>query len=119
MGNTSMTTHRGRSDSALPPRRGPLSDRQSPPGPSDVLPWPEEEFLGKSVRLPSGGWEERFHALCAQPGVRRFFQPEHLGQDSAGLDVHARNNLWIIDTARALAPAPERILALMVWDEQC
>lgn len=83
-----------------------------------LLPRPEEEFLAESVRLPGGGWEGRFHALCAQPGVRRFFQAEHLGQNSAGLDVHARNNLWIIDTARALAPAPERILALMVWDEQ-
>lgn len=82
------------------------------------LPRPEEEFLDESVRLPGGGWEERFRNLCAQPSVRRFFQHEHLREDREGLGVHARNNLWMIEAARALAPSPERIIALLVWDEK-
>lgn len=82
------------------------------------LPRPEEEFLDESVRLPDGQWEERFHKLCCQPGVRRFFQHEHLGEVSDGLDVHGRNNLWVLSTARALAPSPDHIYALVVWDEK-
>src|SRR5215207_3061175 len=82
------------------------------------LPRPVEAFLTESVRLPGTRWEERFHALCAQPRVRRFFQHEHLGKGADELDVHARNNLWIIEAARALAPSPDAIYALLVWDEK-
>ncbi len=82
------------------------------------LPRPEEEFLEESVRLPSGRWEERFDALCAHPRVRRFFQHEQLDEDREGLGVHARNNLWIIEAARALAPSPDGLHALLVWDEK-
>jgi hypothetical protein len=82
------------------------------------LPRPVEAFLDESVRLPGARWEERFHALCAQPRVRRFFQHEHLGAGSDELDVHARNNLWIIEAARALAPSTDEIYALLVWDEK-
>jgi hypothetical protein len=82
------------------------------------LPRPEAEFLEESVRLPGGGWEARFRTLCEQPRVRRFFQYEHLAEDGKGLDVHARNNLWMIAAASALAPSPECIHALTVWDEK-
>jgi len=82
------------------------------------LPRPEEEFLDESVRLPGSSWERRFRALCARPRVRRFFQHEHLGEDRDSLGVHARNNLWMIETARKLAGSPDRIHALLVWDEK-
>ncbi|HYR57952.1 MAG TPA: hypothetical protein VEO95_04960, partial [Chthoniobacteraceae bacterium] len=82
------------------------------------LPRPEEDFLEESVRLPEGHWEERFRSLCAHPRVRRFFQHEYLDEDREGLGVHARNNLWLIEAARALAPSPDRIHALLVWDEK-
>lgn len=82
------------------------------------LPRAEEEFLEESVRLPGGHWEERFRRICAHPSVRRFFQHELSRNAHNGLDVHARNNLWIIEMARSLAPSPDRILALLVWDEK-
>lgn len=82
------------------------------------IPLPEEEFLDESVRLPGAQWEARFHALRAHPRVRCFFQYENVGPDPDHLNVHARNNLWIIDTARALAPSPDSIYALRVWDEK-
>lgn len=80
------------------------------------LPLPEEAFLDESVRLPGGDWEERFHAMGRRPRVRRFFQDEQVETGSDDLTVHARNNLWIIETARLLSPAPDHILAFMVWD---
>jgi hypothetical protein len=82
------------------------------------LPRPEEAFLEESVRLPGGQWEERFRDLCRRPAVRRFFQHEHLRGEAGEQGVHARNNLWMLETARALAASPEQIHALLVWDEQ-
>ncbi|MEP6671045.1 MAG: hypothetical protein ABJF10_17930 [Chthoniobacter sp.] len=83
-----------------------------------LLPLPEEEFLDESVRLPGSDWEARFRALSGRAHVGRFFQHEHLGADREGVGVHARNNLWIVETARALADSPQHIHAFLVWDEK-
>jgi hypothetical protein len=79
------------------------------------LPMPENEFLDESVRLPGTDWEARFHAIGKRPRVRRFFQHEQVEFDD-DLTVHARNNLWMIETARRLAPSPDRLLGFMVWN---
>ncbi len=82
-----------------------------------LLALPEPEFLARSVRLrgDAGRWEERFHQVLARAEVA--VQSDRLGDPPAGLDVFARTNLWILDTARVEAPNG-RISTIMVWDEQ-
>ena len=76
---------------------------------------PEDEYLDASVRLPGSDWEARYHALRAKCETR--FQHEVLGPVPEGMNVFARNNLWLIETARELA-ADRDIYALLVWDEK-
>ena len=45
-------------------------------------------------------------------------RPEESASASQFIDVYARNNLWIINTARVEAPGSETIFALLVWDEK-
>ena len=82
------------------------------------LPLGEEEFLEKSVRLPGGDWEERFHALRARGNVRTFFPDEEPGEDAGGDSVFARNNERIIDVALERAGEPQNLFAVLVWDER-
>jgi tetratricopeptide (TPR) repeat protein len=78
----------------------------------------EGKFLEKSVRLPQSNWEQRFYDLRAHPSVKTFKQPERLESPPKGTSVYARNNLWMINTARVEADAPENLYALLVWDEK-
>ena len=80
-----------------------------------LIPLPEEEFLEQSVRLPGSDWETRYRALRRVCESR--FQHAELGPPAAGENVFERNNLWCLDVARSLVP-PQRIQALLVWDEQ-
>jgi hypothetical protein len=79
---------------------------------------PEPEFLEESVRLPDSDWETRFFALREQQNVKTWFQAERLQRPPKGTSVFARNNLWMINTARVEANKPSHIYALLVWDEQ-
>jgi hypothetical protein len=76
---------------------------------------PEERYLEVSVRLPGSDWEHRYRMLREKCETR--FQHELLGPVPEGMNVFARNNLWLIDTARAMA-ANNDIYALLVWDER-
>jgi tetratricopeptide (TPR) repeat protein len=82
-----------------------------------LLPLPKTEFLSRSVRLPAdeGNWEQRFARLVdvADVGI----QPYRIGEPPPEVDVFARNNLWILDTARAEATGGG-FSTLLVWDEQ-
>jgi hypothetical protein len=75
---------------------------------------PEPEFIERSVRLPASDYEERYRALRKRCETQ--FQHEALGPAPEGVSVFARNNKWCIDTAQGLV-SPERVLALLVWDE--
>ena len=84
-----------------------------------------DEFVEGSVRLNGSDWVQRFHALRAKCEVA--MQPERLGdiprpEETANasqfIDIYARNNLWIINTARVEAPGSDAIYALLVWDEK-
>lgn len=83
-----------------------------------LLALPEGEFLEKSVRLPGSDWESRFFALRDREGVRVFLQGERLKAPPKGASVFARNNLWMLNTARVEADDPKNLYAVMVWDEQ-
>ena len=78
----------------------------------------EPEHLKESVRLPVGDWVERYYALLKKPSVKKFVQPQRLKDAPKDLSVYARNNLWMINTARAEAPDADQIYAILVWDEK-
>ena len=78
---------------------------------------PEEEFLKQSIALPGSNWEERYFALRRHPQVETWFQHERLGTPPPNLSPFTRNNLWIIDTARAEVNTGN-LYAVLVWDEQ-
>jgi tetratricopeptide (TPR) repeat protein len=81
------------------------------------VPLPEAQFLEKSVRLPGSNWEARYFELRKHPQAETCFQPERLGTPPHGLSEFARNNLWIINTARVEAKS-DNLYALLVWDEK-
>src|SRR6185436_960751 len=81
-----------------------------------MLPLPEAKFLDESVRLPGTDWEDRYRRLKERPGVKVLLQPERLDEAPAGADVFARNNLWMLDTARVEADDVKNLYALLVWD---
>ena len=80
-----------------------------------LLAKPVNDFVESSVRLEESDWVERFYALGERCDVATLPAPE---DDEPALDVYARTNLWIIETARAAASASGAIHALLVWDEK-
>jgi hypothetical protein len=83
-----------------------------------MLALPEDEFLEASVRLDKSDWEQRYFKLRDRAGVRVYLQSERLKSPPAGTSVYSRNNLWMINTARVEADAPQNLYALLVWDEK-
>jgi hypothetical protein len=82
------------------------------------LPLPESEFLKQSVRLPGADWEQRFFALRDRPEVKMVFQNDRFKSPPKDSSVFARNNLWMIETARNEAKDPKHLYGLLVWDEK-
>jgi len=82
------------------------------------IPLDESEFLEESVRLPNSDWENRFYELKAHKSVKTFFQNSRLKPPPKDASAFARNNLWMINTARAEVKSADRIHAILVWDEQ-
>lgn len=76
---------------------------------------PDAEFIERSVHIQGADYEKRYRALRKRCETQ--FQHEKLGPVPDGIDVFSRNNLWMIDAARALAK-PQRIYALLVWDQK-
>jgi tetratricopeptide (TPR) repeat protein len=78
----------------------------------------QNEFLEESVRLPDTTWEDRFFALKDRANVKTFSQIERLKAPPKGTSVFARNNLWMVNTARVEANDPKNLYAILVWDEK-
>lgn len=76
---------------------------------------PDEQFIERSVRLPGTDWEQRYLRLRAhcETWHRGVESSDRTGSDAA-LEL---TNRWILDTCQTEA-APERFLALLVWDER-
>jgi len=83
-----------------------------------LQPLEDGEFLEESVRLRESDWEDRYFALRDRPSVKVFLQSERLKSAPKGTSVFARNNLWMINTARVEADNPKNLYAVLVWDEQ-
>ena len=82
-----------------------------------LLALPENEFLEESVRLPDSKWESRYFELRDRTGVRLFKQADRLKAPPKGTSVFARNNLWMVNTARVEVNDLKNLYALLVWDE--
>ena len=74
---------------------------------------PDEQFIERAVRLPGTDWEDRYRRLRDRCETWHR-QGESLERADAAM---TSTNHWILDTCRTEA-APERFLALLVWDEQ-
>ena len=83
-----------------------------------MLPLADGPFLEKSVRLPESDWEGRHVALRERQNVKLFRQSDRLGAPPKDASVFARNNLWMLNTARVEADGAARLHALLVWDRQ-
>ena len=69
------------------------------------------------MRLPHSNWEDRFFTLRERGNVKTFSQLERLKAPPKGAYVFARNNLWMLNTARVEANDPKNLYAMLVWDE--
>ena len=87
-----------------------------------MLPLADGPFLEESVRLPGSDWENRHLALRERPNVKLFRMSDRLGAPPKDTSVFARNNLWMLNTARVESDGPDgpaaRLHALLVWDRQ-
>jgi hypothetical protein len=81
-----------------------------------LLPQAIDDFVCDSVRHAGDGWVRRFHALREQAEVNVL--PEKPADSPNDISIYARNNLWIINTARVEVPDSSAIYALLVWDEK-
>lgn len=78
----------------------------------------EDDFLQQSVRLPDTDWELRFHALRNCPGVKTFMPEQQSLTQAKAHSPFASANIRIVDAGKKQAPFPDRLYALLVWDEQ-
>ncbi len=78
-----------------------------------LLPLPPREFVDSSVRPAGNGWVRRFESLCE--ACETLIQSEQLGPPPPDVDVFHRNNLWIRELARTLAPQ-KQMRTILVWD---
>jgi tetratricopeptide (TPR) repeat protein len=81
-----------------------------------LLPFPEPEFIQRSV-LPSAGgeaWRERFYAMKAGLKDPVRIMPEALGPLPKGVDPYERCNLWLLYTA--LASGVDKVRFVCLWN---
>jgi tetratricopeptide (TPR) repeat protein len=78
----------------------------------------EADFLEQSVRLPDSDWEQRYYDLRGRESVKTYFQDDRLKSPAKGASPFARNNLWMINTARVEANDPKNLYAVLIWDEK-
>ncbi len=81
-----------------------------------LLPQAIDDFVRDSVRHAGDDWVRRFHALREQAEVQ--ILPEEPADSPNDLSIYARNNLWIVNTARVEAADNKKIRALLVWDQK-
>jgi tetratricopeptide (TPR) repeat protein len=83
-----------------------------------LLPFPEPEFIERSV-LPSAGgerWSDRFHAATSGANTCVRVMPVELGDLPPGADPFVRCNLWLLHSALAAGVKKVRFIALWNGD---
>ena len=76
------------------------------------LPFDEVQFLERSVTFANSDWPERFSAVVAHS--QRFIATHELGVLPPGDDAFERNNLWMLNEARAIGGP--NIAFICVWN---
>ena len=81
-----------------------------------LLPFPEPEFIEKSILPSTGGekWRERFFKMKEQLKVPMRIMPVELGPMPKGVDPYERCNLWLLYTA--LASGLEKVRFMCLWN---
>jgi tetratricopeptide (TPR) repeat protein len=77
-----------------------------------LQPFPEAEFIDRSVAPSAGDWRGRYYAVQAQLALPARGMPEELGP--ADRDPYERCNLWLLYTALALGP--EKVRFVCLWN---
>ncbi len=72
------------------------------------------ELIWKCV-TPGSDWIDRYYQLRKHPQIETCFQDERLGSPPEGVSVFARDNLWMINTARVEAES-SNLYGVLVWD---
>lgn len=80
------------------------------------LPFPDAEFIARSVSFAGHNWVERFHQIRQHPHVTVHYQPERLGPAPDGDDAFSRNNRWALYTA--MGYGLERVRLVALWNGQ-
>jgi hypothetical protein len=78
-----------------------------------LLPLAIDDFVRDSVRHAGDDWVRRFHELREQAEVNVL--PEKPADSPNDISIYARNNLWIINTARVEVPNSSAIYALLLF----
>ena len=81
-----------------------------------LLAEPVDDFVRHSVRHSGEDWVRRFHAVREKADVE--ILPADSGDASNDTSIYGRTNLWMIETAQAESVRPQKICALLVWDEK-
>lgn len=81
-----------------------------------LLPFPEPEYLQRSVLRSAGGeaWRDRFHAALGHTGTTLRVMPDELGPLPEGVDPFERSNLWLLYTA--LAAGVKKVRFVTLWN---
>ena len=81
-----------------------------------LQPFPEPDFIERSVAPANGDWRSRFFAVKAKLEKERppRSMPDELGKSSR--DPYERCNLWLLYTA--LAYGPEKVRFVCLWNGQ-
>jgi hypothetical protein len=81
-----------------------------------LLPFPEPEFVEKSVLFCTGGeqWRDRFYTVKAKLQEPPRIMPDELGPLPKGVDPFERCNLWLLYTA--LACGVDKVRFICLWN---
>ena len=78
------------------------------------IPFPEPEFLKKSVNFAGDQWQKRFHRVKQHLNTKILIMPDELGPLPEDANPYEKNNLWQLQTA--LSGDARDINFLCLWD---
>jgi len=79
-----------------------------------LQPFPEPDFIERSVAPAAGDWRSRYYAVKAKLAPERppRCMPKELGESER--DPYERCNFWLLNTA--LAYGPEKVRFVCLWN---
>ena len=80
------------------------------------IPFPEPEFLEKSVTFAAEGWRDRFYAVKRNPLTQLLVMPDELGPTPSTGNPYERDNLWQLYST--LARGPDKVRFISLWNRK-